>query len=302
MRLLSGGLFVRVEVLGGFFRVMLCPLQRCDYGSDDVPQEYRFARTPPEMIDRMTDGPAKSGALEPDDATRWMIERLEEHLAVMEANDQEAREGERLAGLPLTQRIVAKVRPEMPLHININEGYWQWEVEVAIRQTLKLLEHRAEVQKYLGTDGPVMQVNQLHPVVWNAAKDLWRDEHYGQAVNRAATFLNAHIQDKSGRTDISDKNLMTQVFNPDRPKAGSPRLHWRGDVSEETLTSMREGLQKFAMGASQAIRNPAAHGTDEVPKQVALERLAALSVLARWIDECDLVEVKAGGGAAEQAS
>lgn len=246
----------------------------------------------------MTDALANPGALETGNATRWMIERLQEHLAVMEAKDQEILAGEKLAGLPLTQRIIAKVTPETPLHTDIDEGYWQWDVEVAIRQTLNLLEHRAEVQKYLGTDGPVMQVNQLHPVVWNAAKDLWRDEHYGQSVSRAATFLNAHIQDKSGRTDISDKNLMTQVFNPDPPKAGSPRLHWRGDVSDETLSSMREGLQKFAMGASQAIRNPAAHGTDEVPKQVALERLAALSVLARWIDECDLVEVKAGDGAA----
>jgi hypothetical protein len=38
------------------------------------------------------------------------------------------------------------------------------------------------------------------------------------------------------------------------------------------------------------IRNSAAHDTDEMPEQQALERLAALSLLARWVDECELVE------------
>lgn len=213
----------------------------------------------------------------------------------MDSTGQAVSDEEQLAALPLTQRIIAKVSPETPLDPDTYESTWYWEVRVAIRQTLELLKHRAEVQKYLGNEGPVMQVNQLHPVVWNAAKDLWRDKHYGQAVNRAATFLNAHVQDKSGRTDVSDKDLMAQVFKPDAPKAGSPRLHWQGDVSDKTLTSMREGVHSYAMGVSQAIRNPAVHGTDEVPKQVALERLAALSVFARWIDECALVSVDSEG-------
>lgn len=230
-----------------------------------------------------------------DEATKWMIERLEEHLQLMDSPPQAVSDEERLAALPLTQRIIAKVSPETPLAPDTYEGSWYWEVKVAIRQTLELLNHRAEVQKYLGNEGPIMQVNQLHSVIWNASKDLWRDKHYGQAVNRAATFLNAHVQDKSGRTDISDKNLMLQVFNPDNPKAGSPRLHWQGEVSLDTITSMREGVQSYARGVSQAIRNPAAHGTIDVPKQVALERLAALSVLARWIDECALASVDSEG-------
>ena len=32
-----------------------------------------------------------------------------------------------------------------------------------------------------------------------------------------------------------------------------------------------------------------AHGTGELPEQEALEYLAALSVLARWVDACDRV-------------
>ncbi len=34
-----------------------------------------------------------------------------------------------------------------------------------------------------------------------------------------------------------------------------------------------------------AIHNPATHQVEEMGEQVALERLAALSVIARWLDD-----------------
>jgi hypothetical protein len=40
-------------------------------------------------------------------------------------------------------------------------------------------------------------------------------------------------------------------------------------------------------GCFEGIRNPAAHEDGlSLPEQMALEQLAAFSVLARWIDEC----------------
>lgn len=51
---------------------------------------------------------------------------------------------------------------------------------------------------------------------------------------------------------------------------------------------MNDGLRQFAPGMQMTIRNPAAHSLDELTDQEALERLAALSLLARWVDECDL--------------
>ena len=41
------------------------------------------------------------------------------------------------------------------------------------------------------------------------------------------------------------------------------------------------------------IRNTSAHGTDGMAAQDALERLAALSLLARWVDGCDDVTTDA---------
>ena len=42
----------------------------------------------------------------------------------------------------------------------------------------------------------------------------------------------------------------------------------------------------LGMGCAQGIRNPQAHPTDALTEQEALEQLAALSVLARWVDAC----------------
>ena len=45
----------------------------------------------------------------------------------------------------------------------------------------------------------------------------------------------------------------------------------------------------FGRGCAPGIRNLNAHGTGELPNQEALEYLAALSVLARWVKECEVV-------------
>lgn len=53
---------------------------------------------------------------------------------------------------------------------------------------------------------------------------------------------------------------------------------------------MNSGLLAFAPGVQMTIRNSAAHGLGELDEQSALERLATLSLLARWVDECDLAK------------
>jgi Protein of unknown function (Hypoth_ymh). len=54
---------------------------------------------------------------------------------------------------------------------------------------------------------------------------------------------------------------------------------------------MNAGLRFFAPGVQMTIRNTAAHSIGELDEQTALEQLSTLSLLARWVDECDLVEV-----------
>jgi uncharacterized protein (TIGR02391 family) len=158
------------------------------------------------------------------------------------------------------------------------------------RRALGFLQTQAETATHLtGTSAPTMAADALHPLVWDAASKLWNDGHYGSAVQRAATFLNAHVQDLVGRRDISDNALMAQAFSLSAPEADKPRLRWPGDDSDLTVKAMRSGLLQFAQGCFMAIRNPATHSTDDMPQQEALEQLAVLSTLARWVDQCELV-------------
>ncbi|KAA1430088.1 hypothetical protein F0402_15865 [Mycolicibacter arupensis] len=60
---------------------------------------------------------------------------------------------------------------------------------------------------------------------------------------------------------------------------------------EKTRESMRGGVMEFGSGCFRAIRNPVGHlPNDEVEmsEQEALERLAALSLLARFIDDAEI--------------
>jgi uncharacterized protein (TIGR02391 family) len=130
----------------------------------------------------------------------------------------------------------------------------------------------------------------MHHVIWDAAAQLWMDGHYRRAVDTAAIFLNAHVQARVSRTDVSGVDLMNQVFSKDPAKEGKLRLRWPGRADDETTKSMSEGLRQLAPGVFKTVRNPAAHLTDELTPQAAGEQLAVLSMLAGWIDACEVEE------------
>jgi hypothetical protein len=154
------------------------------------------------------------------------------------------------------------------------------------RQAIGLLRTEEETAERLGPAGPKMRADDLHTVVWNAAAKLWSDGHYTEAVKRAATFLNAHVAARLDRHDVSDASLMREAFSSNPPEAGRTRLRWPGDASDLTVKSMNDGLRNYAVGVFMAIRNVTTHDTNDLEPQLALEQLAALSLLARWIDVC----------------
>lgn len=225
-----------------------------------------------------------------DAAVRWMTQHLRDHLSSLEKRGYE-HHTEQVEGLEVSRRIVNHVMPTEPFEIDPvrDDGLaWQWVAQTTIAKALGILRNRAAMLQYLGPAGPTMPTRDLHPVVWGAAENLWKIEHYRAAVARAATFLNAHIQDRSTRLDLSDKDLMGQVFSDAPASEDRPRLRWRGLGSPQTRKSMTSGLAAYAQGVFLTIRNPATHETGEVSRQTALEQLAALSLLGRWVDECVL--------------
>jgi hypothetical protein len=171
-------------------------------------------------------------------------------------------------------------------YVSLTDG-----VEVC-KYALGRLRTQAETLANLGTSAPAMKADAMHPLIWSTASARWASGHFSDAVQRSATFLNAHIQDLVGRSDVADSELMREVFSQSRPAEGKPRLRWPGGDDDLTVRAMRIGILNFSQGIYSAIRNPATHSTENMERQEALEQLATLSILARWVDRCDVVEMK----------
>lgn len=163
-------------------------------------------------------------------------------------------------------------------------------------QALGVIATQESVDRIIGPQGPRLAADSLHPVVWKNAVRAWDGGDRQAAVQRAAAHLETEIATRTGRTDLSGKDLMGQVFSAEPPKPGAARLRWPGDPANQTVRSMMEGIRSYAIGVMQAIRNPATHLTEDPDGQHALEQLAALSLLARWADECVLENAPATPG------
>lgn len=175
-----------------------------------------------------------------------------------------------------------------------NEYYEPYRSERdSARRLITRLDYQAElIQNLGGTDtSPQISATQLHPLIWNAAAAQWSTGHRHEAVLAAAKAVNSLLQSKTGRRDVSETDLVKQSFSDKDPEPGRPRLRYNSISNDQTARSMRIGVMDFGAGCFGAIRNPIGHlPNDEVEldEQSALERLCALSLLARWIDEADL--------------
>lgn len=163
----------------------------------------------------------------------------------------------------------------------------------AAMRLLARIDSFEEITKMLGTTSlaPQMSANALHEKVWTAAKPQWTTEHYHEAVLAAAKAVNSLLQTKVGRRDVSEVKLVQEAFSASPPAPRKPRLRFPHIADEQTRDSIRQGAMSFGAGCFGAIRNPVGHlPNDEVdlPLQGALERLAALSLFARWVGDADL--------------
>lgn len=194
------------------------------------------------------------------------------------------------AAAQVVEQILDRVTPDWRANVSKDEtGRWQQHREAAVRARAQL-ERQAEIEEKLGENAPRLSASTMHSWVWEAARSLWQSGHFGEAVRAASVKVNAEAQNKVGRRDIAETDLFNQCFNDDPPKPGVPKLRLRSDDGGKTAKSLRRGMRTFAEGCYAGIRNPLSHDPlVEMPEHEALEQLAAFSVLARWVDACDVV-------------
>jgi uncharacterized protein (TIGR02391 family) len=226
----------------------------------------------------------------------WMRERLEEFSDIADrCSAPEDREilqplWQRMwRAEPTVRKIFTALDPALADEFDLDDSGGEWRAHNLAQRALGILDDRDEWAIRLQPDAPTLSADKFHHWVWDAAQTFWESAHYRAAVDAAATAINAHTQTKVGRRDISDNDLMNQAFT-EKPKAGQVYLRLPGDpTNDQTHKSRNNALRPFAEGCFAGIRNPATHehGDDWSPQR-ALEYLAALSILARWIDECEV--------------
>lgn len=204
---------------------------------------------------------------------------------------------DRLVSLdPIMRDLMEAAQPGLGNYVEPSDGGWSYDDDeywwkIVRPHTLRAIgihEFGEEARRRMRPDSPDLAADQLHPWVWEAAAPLWYAGSRPAAVHAAARSVNARMQQKRGHHNKSDAALCREFFSLDESAPGRPRLRFRGYTrTAETWRSRQQGAMDFGAGCFEGIRNPVAHehGLD-LSEQVALEQLAAFSLLARWIDEC----------------
>jgi hypothetical protein len=175
-------------------------------------------------------------------------------------------------------------------------SYWREIVKPHALRAMGIHEFGEEARHRMRPDSPDLAADQFHPWVWEAAAPLWHAGSRQEAVLAAARSVNARMQQKRGHHDKSEVALCREFFSLDPPAPDRPRLWFPGFPSDSTRRSRQVGAMEFSVGCFEAIRNPAAHQHGLIlTEQVALEQLAAFSLLARWVDECEVVTAPTQG-------
>jgi hypothetical protein len=231
---------------------------------------------------------------------KWMHDRLHEFVDLCEQYDRLRDVGPTLKAdvayqemwraEPTIRKIFGVLDPRLADKLELDDMAGDAIARRLCHQALGIIDDREEWAARLQPDAPTLPADRFHVWVWDAASTYWETNHFKAAVNAAATSINARIQSKVDRRDISDADLMNQAFT-EKPKPGQRYLQLPGDISSDrTLQSRNRALRPFADGCFAGLRNPAAHEHSEHDwhEQKALEYLAALSILARWVDECEV--------------
>ena len=233
--------------------------------------------------------------------TEWAIGQLKDFIRATDPRivkggylkyQTEEPESEVVKKAQIVEQILDRVTPKWR-SLNVATTFEKWALhhEAAIRAREMLLRDE-ELRANLGEDAPEISAANLHQWVWSGASSLWQSGHYRSAVEDAAKKVNAETQNKVRRRDVSETKLFQEAFSDKPAELGKPRLRRMANDGSDTYKSVQRGAMALAEGIYAGIRNPFNHeDPKDIDEQVALEYLAVLSVLARWVDDATVEDV-----------
>lgn len=120
---------------------------------------------------------------------------------------------------------------------------------------------------------------ELHPAITSAADQLYRNEHYSNAIEDSVKALNSLVKQNSGIDDKDGVSLMQHVFSPNNPVLKF------NDLKDESDKNEQQGFMSLFVGAITGLRNPRAHKIIKDDPEMALEFIAFVSLLAKLADK-----------------
>jgi len=200
-----------------------------------------------------------------------------------------------LARRGLVVSMAEEVDAELAERLRDRSGLpWEWaNAEDATFELLGHLRYREEMETVphdVGTAAPSVigeGTNNLHAELWHSAYGLWEQQRYADATEAGVLYvLGTLLPRKLEVLDQSGAGLLRSALSLDPPQPGHPRLrlpHVAPDTS--AWVEAHEGLLHFGLGCVQL----AAHRAGHTDPRSALQFLAAVSVLAQWIDGAEVV-------------
>ena len=184
-------------------------------------------------------------------------------------------------------QAAANLFPGIQDRVEIIDRIRQWVFDYLVRTESYLVS--SSVDRAERQDPTALQVANLHPWVATPALPLFQDEHWFAAVTAAADNVRARWK-KSLGSEIDD---LPSTFSPQDPKEGRPRMRFARydrNEDEQAWINAHEGAMHFARGCIMRIRNLYKYQSRDqgISPSMALETLAALSLLSRWIGEAEV--------------
>jgi hypothetical protein len=225
---------------------------------------------------------ADAEALAPTDRNRWLERARLAITAIYGADSPELRRFEKIRyTLPVATDRTPRSAFEQAIRSGLSKAV------AAIEAMIEDVEASVS-DPALSAPG----VEGLHPWVSEPAARLWNDGYRRQAVQAAATLIEASLKSKLG---VFDANFVTLVnaFASGAPTERLPRLRLDdvGPESSDSWKNAHDGAAAFGRGCAMRIRNLYTHEGNESEQQ-DLEALCALSLLARWVEQADVVRAE----------